>query len=180
MRLLGILQPDLSQEGRLIIRFAHSQADLLVHEARLQQRTQASQIENQLLTRERGARKQPIHADTQIRHKALECVVNLFKLHSLPLYPSGETFNPFSCVKTDLGPFEQKLATMIHTGDCLEILPTLADESAQIVLADPPYNIGKDFGNDSDRQPMDDYLQWCDRWIAECLRILKPNGTMFV
>jgi site-specific DNA-methyltransferase (adenine-specific) len=69
---------------------------------------------------------------------------------------------------------------MIHTGDCLEILPTLADESAQIVLADPPYNIGKDFGNDSDKQPMEAYLAWCDKWIAECLRILKPNGTMFI
>jgi site-specific DNA-methyltransferase (adenine-specific) len=68
----------------------------------------------------------------------------------------------------------------IVTGDCLEILPTLKSESAQIVLADPPYNIGKDFGNDSDRQPMDEYLAWCDKWIAECLRILKPNGTMFV
>jgi site-specific DNA-methyltransferase (adenine-specific) len=65
-------------------------------------------------------------------------------------------------------------------GDSLQILPTLASESAQIILADPPYNIGKDFGNDSDKQPMDEYLVWCDQWIKECLRILKPNGTMFV
>lgn len=81
MRLLGILQPDLSQEGRLIIRFAHPQADLLVHETSLQQRTQASQVEDQLLARHGLARKQPIHADTQIRHKARERVVNLFELH---------------------------------------------------------------------------------------------------
>jgi site-specific DNA-methyltransferase (adenine-specific) len=45
---------------------------------------------------------------------------------------------------------------------------------------DPPYNIGKDFGNESDKQPIDDYLKWCDTWISECLRILKPNGTMFI
>jgi site-specific DNA-methyltransferase (adenine-specific) len=68
---------------------------------------------------------------------------------------------------------------IIH-GDTLEVLPSLASESAQIIIADPPYNIGKDFGNDSDKQPMDEYLVWCDRWIHECLRILKPNGTMFV
>lgn len=73
-------------------------------------------------------------------------------------------------------PFQQRI---IH-GDTLAILPTLASESAQIVLADPPYNIGKDFGNKSDRQPMSDYLKWCDTWIVECLRILKPNGTMFI
>jgi site-specific DNA-methyltransferase (adenine-specific) len=65
-------------------------------------------------------------------------------------------------------------------GDALQIMPTLADNSAQIILADPPYNIGKDFGNDSDRMPMDEYLTWCDKWIAECLRVLKPNGTMFL
>jgi site-specific DNA-methyltransferase (adenine-specific) len=68
---------------------------------------------------------------------------------------------------------------IIH-GDTLQILPTLESESAQIILADPPYNIGKDFGNNSDKQPMDEYLLWCESWINECLRILKPNGTMFI
>jgi site-specific DNA-methyltransferase (adenine-specific) len=71
------------------------------------------------------------------------------------------------------------LSQVIH-GDCLEVLPTLKSESAQIVLADPPYNIGKDFGNKSDKQNLVDYLAWCDKWIEESLRILKPNGTMFV
>ena len=68
---------------------------------------------------------------------------------------------------------------VIH-GDTITVLPTLEAESAQIIIADPPYNIGKDFGNDSDKQPMDEYLKWCDVWIHECLRILKPNGTMFI
>lgn len=68
----------------------------------------------------------------------------------------------------------------IHQADCLKILPTLESESAQIILADPPYNIGKDFGNDSDKQSMDEYLLWTDKWIKECLRVLKPNGTMFI
>jgi site-specific DNA-methyltransferase (adenine-specific) len=62
----------------------------------------------------------------------------------------------------------------------MEILPTLAPDSAQIIIADPPYNIGKDFGNDSDKQPMDEYLIWCEKWIKECIRVLKPNGTMFI
>lgn len=69
---------------------------------------------------------------------------------------------------------------VIHTGDCLAVLPTLESGSAQCVLADPPYNIGKDFGNASDKQPMDEYLKWCDTWITECLRVLKPNGTMYI
>lgn len=65
-------------------------------------------------------------------------------------------------------------------GDTIKILPTLEADSAQIIIADPPYNIGKDFGNDSDKQPMDEYLLWCEQWIKECLRVLKPNGTMFI
>jgi site-specific DNA-methyltransferase (adenine-specific) len=65
-------------------------------------------------------------------------------------------------------------------GDTIAVLPTLASDSAQIIIADPPYNIGKDFGNDSDKQPMDEYLIWCEKWIKECLRVLKPNGTMFI
>ena len=68
---------------------------------------------------------------------------------------------------------------IIH-GDTIKILPTLDSDSAQIIIADPPYNIGKDFGNNSDKQPMDEYLLWCEQWIQECLRILKPNGTMFI
>lgn len=68
----------------------------------------------------------------------------------------------------------------IIEGDCLTILPTLGDNTAQIIIADPPYNIGKDFGNDSDKQSMEEYLIWCEKWIQDCLRILKPNGTMFI
>ena len=68
----------------------------------------------------------------------------------------------------------------ILEGDCLTVMATLPTGSAQIVLADPPYNIGKDFGNDSDKQSLPDYLVWCDRWIAESLRVLKDNGTMFI
>jgi site-specific DNA-methyltransferase (adenine-specific) len=68
----------------------------------------------------------------------------------------------------------------IRQGDALQLLPTLPSDSAQIIIADPPYNIGKDFGNDSDKQPMEEYLQWTETWIKECLRIMKPNGTMFI
>ncbi len=74
----------------------------------------------------------------------------------------------------------QSLRQEILHGDALALLPALESNSAQIIIADPPYNIGKDFGNDSDKQPMDAYLAWCDQWITECLRILKDNGTMFV
>jgi site-specific DNA-methyltransferase (adenine-specific) len=68
----------------------------------------------------------------------------------------------------------------IINDDMLNVLPKLDKESAQIIIVDPPYNIGKDFGNNSDKQKMGDYLIWCEKWIKECLRILKPNGTMYI
>lgn len=68
----------------------------------------------------------------------------------------------------------------IYLMDCLEGIEQLADNSAQIVIADPPYNIGKDFGNGSDKRELNEYLDWCDKWINKCIRVLKPNGTMFI
>ncbi|KAA6205246.1 MAG: site-specific DNA-methyltransferase [Candidatus Tokpelaia sp.] len=49
-----------------------------------------------------------------------------------------------------------------------------------IIIADPPYNIGKDFGNESDRRPLGAYIAWVKLWLAECLRVLKPAGTLFI
>ena len=101
---------------------------------------------------------------------------------SVPSDPINEIIVPETAVVTTTvatvatTPIRQE----ILQGDSLLLLPTLPSESAQIILADPPYNIGKDFGNDSDKKPMDEYLVWCDQWIKECLRILKPNGTMFI
>lgn len=50
----------------------------------------------------------------------------------------------------------------------------------RLIIAYPPYNIGKDFGNNSDKQPMDEYLKWTDKLLNERIKILKANGTMFV
>jgi len=69
---------------------------------------------------------------------------------------------------------------IIHNEDCITGMKNVSDNSVDVIICDPPYNIGKDFGNDSDKQSMNDYLLWCDKWIAECLRILKPTGTLYI
>jgi len=68
----------------------------------------------------------------------------------------------------------------IYNEDCILGMKKIKNESVDIIICDPPYNIGKDFGNNSDKQSMDDYLVWCDTWIQECLRILKPKGTLYI
>jgi site-specific DNA-methyltransferase (adenine-specific) len=68
----------------------------------------------------------------------------------------------------------------IYNEDCISGMKKIAAGSVDIIICDPPYNIGKDFGNNSDKQEMDKYLLWCDEWIQECLRILKPCGTLYI
>jgi len=71
-------------------------------------------------------------------------------------------------------------SNIIYNEDCIAGMKKLQSEIADIIICDPPYNIGKDFGNNSDKQDMDIYLLWCDEWIQECLRILKPQGTLYI
>lgn len=102
---------------------------------------------------------------------------DLLKLLSeTPQEASNVLVTPPPIVQSQTTPLKQQ----IIQGDSMNILPTLEDNSAQIIIADPPYNIGKDFGNDSDKQPMEEYLKWSEKWIKECIRVLKPNGTMFI
>ena len=68
----------------------------------------------------------------------------------------------------------------IYNQDCIEGISKLADSCIDIIIADPPYNIGKDFGNDSDKMNFKEYVSWCKLWIAQCQRVLKPTGTMFI
>lgn len=65
-------------------------------------------------------------------------------------------------------------------GDCLEELSKL--KKARMVFADPPYNLGVDYGNGkkADALAPEDYLKWCRQWIAQCVNTLTPDGSMWV
>jgi site-specific DNA-methyltransferase (adenine-specific) len=68
----------------------------------------------------------------------------------------------------------------IILGDALLELKKLPSESCDVIVVDPPYNIGKDFGNNIDRREIGEYISWCKEWINECIRVMKPSGTMFI
>lgn len=68
----------------------------------------------------------------------------------------------------------------IMLGDSLKILKVFKSNSVNLIFADPPYNIGKDFGNNIDKwNNREDYITWCKIWIDECMRILCDNGSMY-
>lgn len=69
-------------------------------------------------------------------------------------------------------------------GDCLELLKAIPEATVDLVLTDPPYNIGvttqrggKHVAHTWDR--IDHYVDWCLRWLLECQRVLKPNGVLY-
>lgn len=67
-----------------------------------------------------------------------------------------------------------------HLIDVIEGIKKIEDNSIDIVIADPPYNIGKDFGLCKDNMELSNYLNWCDNQINECIRVLKPTGSMYI
>ena len=70
----------------------------------------------------------------------------------------------------------------IEYSDCLDYLKRLPDESVDLVLTDPPYNIGVDGGRgwDSQWKTEQEYLDWCIDWSRECIRVLKDNRMFIV
>ena len=61
----------------------------------------------------------------------------------------------------------------VHNIDVLDGLGRLPDGSVNLVLTDPPYNIGK-----AAWDTIDNYVEWCGKWLKECERVLKPNGIL--
>lgn len=66
--------------------------------------------------------------------------------------------------------------------DCLEYLRNLPKDSIDLVLTDPPYNIGFDGGKgwDSQWSTEQEYLDWCHEWTVECVRVLRPHRMLVV
>lgn len=62
----------------------------------------------------------------------------------------------------------------LHEGDCLEVMKTLPDKSVNLIVADPPYNIGK-----AGWDKIPNYIEWMGAVFLECQRVLKDNGSFY-
>nr|MDO8084010.1 adenine-specific DNA-methyltransferase [Candidatus Sigynarchaeum springense] len=87
----------------------------------------------------------------------------------------GSMLDPFTSAPRE---YRAKDGTMAILGDSTSILESIKPESIDLIFADPPYNIGKEF--ERQRRDLDDYLAWCKGWIDESMRVLKPTGTMYL
>ena len=59
-------------------------------------------------------------------------------------------------------------------------MAALPDACAHLVIADPPYNLGKRFGDAQPWANVAEWLPWCSEWLAESVRVLRADGNLFV
>src|SRR5580698_5714653 len=74
-----------------------------------------------------------------------------------------------------------EVSTIFH-GCCLDVMrSSVGDGQADLIFADPPYNLGKTFGASLDKWPSEEaYAGWCYAWLEICLQKLKPSGSLYV
>lgn len=74
----------------------------------------------------------------------------------------------------------KKYLNKVTQGDCLDLLKEIPDSSIDAAFADPPFNLKKKYNGYKDSLEFKDYLNWCEKWITEMVRITKPTGSIFV
>jgi len=68
----------------------------------------------------------------------------------------------------------------VHVGDCVALMRELPNGCCTLIIADPPYNLGKSFGDWREWRDVSQWLPWCKTWLAECDRLLDEGGSIFV
>lgn len=69
---------------------------------------------------------------------------------------------------------------LLHQADCASGMKELSDQSIDLVVTSPPYNLGVRYSKFSDRQTRADYLKWSGEWYREVSRVLKEDGSLFL
>lgn len=73
------------------------------------------------------------------------------------------------------GKYKKENDATLFVGDCMDLLEQMPDNSVQLVVTSPPYNIGKEYEK---RQKLQNYLNFQKQVIRECFRVLKPEGSI--
>jgi DNA modification methylase len=67
------------------------------------------------------------------------------------------------------------------TGDCIEVMRDMPSESIDLVIVDPPYNRGLNYGGlYDDNKDESEYIIWCKMWLSDCIRLLNSTGSLYM
>lgn len=69
----------------------------------------------------------------------------------------------------------------LYEYDCVEMMRTMPANTVDLAFADPPFNLGKKYTSKiNDQKSEAEYLEWCQSWLDEMIRVLKPGGSLFL
>jgi site-specific DNA-methyltransferase (adenine-specific) len=68
----------------------------------------------------------------------------------------------------------------IICGDCIEVLGKVSEPFADLIFADPPFNIGYKYDKYHDEVAGDKYIDWTREWMTACKKVLKPSGSFYI
>jgi len=74
----------------------------------------------------------------------------------------------------------QKFLNKIICGDCIKILDKARKPFADLIFADPPFNIGYKYDKYNDKLKSKNYIAWTKDWITACKKVLKPHGSFYI
>jgi len=74
----------------------------------------------------------------------------------------------------------QKFLNKIICGDCVEVLSKVRKPFADLIFADPPFNIGYKYDKYHDKVKSKNYIAWTKDWMTACKKVLKPHGSFYI
>lgn len=103
---------------------------------------------------------------------------------------ADEVFSLLSSLKKDshVSTSKTKLDSVLKTkhgtlyqGDCIDVARNITSDSVDMIFANPPFNLDKLYPSKmDDNLKEEEYLKWTQSWLSECIRILKPGGSLFL
>lgn len=104
---------------------------------------------------------------------------------------SRKTIKSINCKKSfiEKGNFEKTnsdniIVNKVLLGDCIDVMSKLSNKYPEgifdLVFADPPYNLSKNYKEYDDSLAHKEYVEWCNRWLELCVKLTKPSGNILI